>query len=58
MPLITLSDHDERYASLASVHEPVHEQTPDVTHNRRWGRWGSNPRPADYEKYGLMHHAL
>ena len=23
-----------------------------------WGGWGSNPRPADYEKYGLMHHAL
>src|SRR5579884_2954738 len=20
-----------------------------------WGGWGSNPRPADYEKYGLMH---
>jgi hypothetical protein len=19
----------------------------------RWGGWGSNPRPADYEKYGL-----
>jgi hypothetical protein len=24
---------------------------------RRWGGWGSNPRPADYEKYGLVHHA-
>jgi predicted nucleic acid-binding protein len=22
-----------------------------------WGGWGSNPRPADYEKYGLVHHA-
>ena len=22
-----------------------------------WGGWGSNPRPADYEKYGLMHRA-
>ena len=21
----------------------------------RWGGWGSNPRPADYEKYGLVH---
>jgi hypothetical protein len=21
-----------------------------------WGGWGSNPRPADYEKYGLVHH--
>jgi len=21
----------------------------------RWGGWGSNPRPADYEKYGLLH---
>ena len=20
-----------------------------------WGRWGSNPRPADYEKHGLLH---
>ena len=20
-----------------------------------WGGWGSNPRPADYEKYGLVH---
>jgi hypothetical protein len=26
--------------------------TPDVTYDRRWGGWGSNPRPADYEKYG------
>jgi hypothetical protein len=23
----------------------------------RWGGWGSNPRPADYEKYGLVHRA-
>jgi hypothetical protein len=23
----------------------------------RWGGWGSNPRPADYEKYGFVHHA-
>ena len=22
-----------------------------------WGGWGSNPRLADYEKYGLMQHA-
>jgi len=22
-----------------------------------WGGWGSNPRPADYEKYGPMRHA-
>ena len=22
---------------------------------RWWGGWGSNPRPADYEKYGLEH---
>ena len=21
----------------------------------QWGGWGSNPRPADYEKYGLVH---
>jgi hypothetical protein len=21
------------------------------------GGWGSNSRPADYEKYGLVHHA-
>ncbi len=20
-----------------------------------WGGWGSNPRPADYEKYGPVH---
>jgi hypothetical protein len=26
--------------------------TPDVTYNHRWGGWGSNPRPADYENYG------
>jgi hypothetical protein len=26
---------------------------PEVT---RWGGWGSNPRPADYENYGTMHH--
>ena len=24
---------------------------------RQWGGWGSNPRPADYEKYGFVHHA-
>jgi hypothetical protein len=24
---------------------------------KRWGGWGSNPRPADYEKYGLVHYA-
>ena len=22
---------------------------------RWWGGWGSNPRPADYEKYGPVH---
>jgi hypothetical protein len=22
-----------------------------------WGGWGSNPRPADYENYGPVHHA-
>jgi len=21
----------------------------------KWGGWGSNPRPADYEKYGPVH---
>jgi hypothetical protein len=26
--------------------------------NIMWGGWGSNPRPADYEKYGFMHRAL
>jgi hypothetical protein len=25
--------------------------------NTTWGGWGSNPRPADYEKYGCVHHA-
>ena len=25
--------------------------------NVRWGGWGSNPRPADYEKYDPMLHA-
>jgi hypothetical protein len=29
--------------------------TPDVTYNHRWGGWGSNPRPADYENSGPMH---
>ena len=42
-------------ASLASVHETVHAQTPDVTYNRSWGGWDSNPRPADYEKYAPVH---
>jgi hypothetical protein len=22
-----------------------------------WGGWGSNPRPADYEKHGFVHRA-
>ena len=44
-------------ASQASVHETVHAQTPDVAYNRRWGGWGSNPRPTDYENYGSMHRA-
>ena len=30
---------------------------PSLLVSRRWGGWGSNPRPADYEKYGLMHRA-
>jgi hypothetical protein len=25
--------------------------------HKRWGGWGSNPRPADYQKYGLLQHA-
>jgi len=53
--LVTLYDHGERYASSASVHETVHDQALDITYNRRWGVWGSNPRPADYEKYGSVH---
>ena len=34
-----------------SVHE-TGQATPDITYNRRWGGWGSNPRPADYEETG------
>jgi hypothetical protein len=26
--------------------------SPDLTLNCWWGGWGSNPRPADYEKSG------
>jgi hypothetical protein len=37
------------------VHETVHKQTLDVTYNRRWGGWDSNPRPADYENGGHVH---
>jgi hypothetical protein len=40
-----------------SVHETIYEQTPNVTYNRRWGGWDSNPWPTDYEKCGLMHRA-
>jgi len=54
--LITLSDHDEAVASLASVHETVHGQTPDIAYNRRWGGWDSNPRLTDYENDGSVHH--
>ena len=32
----------------------VTEAFPQVS---EWGGWGSNPRPADYEKYGPVHHA-
>jgi tetratricopeptide (TPR) repeat protein len=32
-------------------------QDPSAGVNPRWGGWGSNPRPADYEKYGPMLHA-
>ena len=52
---VTLCDHGERYPSSASVHETVHEQALDIMYNRRWGGWGSNPRPTDYEKYGSVH---
>jgi hypothetical protein len=27
-----------------------------MSRNCRWGGWGSNPRPADYEKHGPMRH--
>ena len=37
------------------------EIRPDLVMRRvghaMWGGWGSNPRPADYEKYGFVHHA-
>jgi hypothetical protein len=37
---------------------PASRVIPNVSAvHARWGGWGSNPRPADYEKYGLMHHA-
>jgi hypothetical protein len=26
-------------------------------YHHRWGGWGSNPRPADYEKHGPVHRA-
>jgi hypothetical protein len=26
-------------------------------YHHRWGGWGSNPRPADYENYGPVHRA-
>jgi hypothetical protein len=35
-----------------SVHETV-QAIPDITYDRRWGGWGSNPRPAHYEETGL-----
>jgi hypothetical protein len=34
----------------------VHEVTAEGVFPQ-WGGWGSNPRPADYEKYGFVHHA-
>ena len=40
------------------VHETVHKQTLDETYNRRWGGWGSNPRPTDYEKPALTQRCL
>jgi len=36
---------------LACLAEPVLPAGERV----RWGGWGSNPRPADYEKYGPVH---
>jgi hypothetical protein len=39
-------------AALTSVHEPVRETRVQKV-NGGWGEWGSNPRPADYENYGL-----
>ena len=29
----------------------------ELAQDRGWGGWGSNPRPADYEKYGPLLHA-
>jgi len=39
--------------------QPVLADSPGVLPQvrRRWVGWGSNPRPADYEKYGPMHGA-
>ena len=57
MRLVTLSDRGEcyRFAGLGPRNGP--RANADETYNRRWGGWGSNPRPTDYENYGSMHRA-
>ena len=37
---------------------PASGEIPNASASRkRWGGWGSNPRPADYENYGCVHYA-
>jgi NAD(P)-dependent dehydrogenase (short-subunit alcohol dehydrogenase family) len=46
-----------RAVALGLADTETVQATPDITHNRRWGGRGSNPRPADYEKHARLQHA-
>ena len=45
-------------ASIRSVPVPLRvPYFPCFCWSGRWGGWGSNPRPTDYEKHGPVHSA-
>jgi hypothetical protein len=47
---------DRRRPPVADVHKPFFgERQECVPYGAEWGGWGSNLRPADYEKCGFLH---
>jgi hypothetical protein len=45
--------HRDEGTPVCGPADTLTRQGPSAGVNPRWGGWGSHPRPADYEKYGL-----